>query len=234
MNWHELKHLFFGGFVARRRDLTNLRTTGQVHCEGVSTNGEITLAEGVRLGPSTQLTDVKAGRYTYFAGQCRFNLVEIGSFCSIARGVSCGMGRHPTREFVSTHPAFYSHTPSTSPGFSPRKDIFHELEPIRIGSDVLISLNAIVLDGITIGDGAIVGAGAVVNRDVQPYEVVGGVPIRRLRMRFKDDDIAFLLNLRWWDRELEWIRAHVGDFENIQMLRQKVLSEEATQRVSSI
>lgn len=52
---------------------------------------------------------------------------------------------------------------------------------IRIGNDVWIGANAVVLPGITIGDGAIVAAGAVVSRDVPSYAVVAGVPARVIR-----------------------------------------------------
>jgi UDP-2-acetamido-3-amino-2,3-dideoxy-glucuronate N-acetyltransferase len=38
---------------------------------------------------------------------------------------------------------------------------------------------AVILGGIRIGAGALVGAGAVVTRDVQPNEIVAGVPARR-------------------------------------------------------
>lgn len=50
--------------------------------------------------------------------------------------------------------------------------------PIRIGNDVWIGHGAVILKGVTIGSGAIVAAGALVNRDVAPYEIVGGVPAR--------------------------------------------------------
>jgi acetyltransferase-like isoleucine patch superfamily enzyme len=36
---------------------------------------------------------------------------------------------------------------------------------------------------VTIGRGAIVGAGAVVNRDVDPYAIVAGVPARKIGER---------------------------------------------------
>lgn len=54
---------------------------------------------------------------------------------------------------------------------------------IVIGDDVWICANAVVVDGVTIGNGAIVAAGAVVTKDVLPYHVVAGVPARFVKMR---------------------------------------------------
>ena len=53
--------------------------------------------------------------------------------------------------------------------------------PIRIGKNVWVVANAVILPGVTIGDGAIVAAGAVVNRDVPENTVVGGVPAKVIR-----------------------------------------------------
>ena len=58
-----------------------------------------------------------------------------------------------------------------------------ELLPTKIGRDVWIGANAVILGGVTVGDGAVVAAGAVVTRDVEPGAVVAGVPARLLRKR---------------------------------------------------
>jgi acetyltransferase-like isoleucine patch superfamily enzyme len=49
---------------------------------------------------------------------------------------------------------------------------------IRIGNDVWIGANAVVLDGVSIGNGAVVGAGSVVTQNVPEFAVVVGVPAR--------------------------------------------------------
>lgn len=51
---------------------------------------------------------------------------------------------------------------------------------VRIGNDVMVGTDALLLPGVTIGDGAVVGAKAVVSRDVPPREVWGGNPARRI------------------------------------------------------
>lgn len=59
----------------------------------------------------------------------------------------------------------------------------YENKSIKIGSDVWIAARSIVLAGVSIGDGAVIAAGAVVNRDVEPYTVVGGVPAKVIGIR---------------------------------------------------
>jgi acetyltransferase-like isoleucine patch superfamily enzyme len=49
---------------------------------------------------------------------------------------------------------------------------------IKIGNDVLIGANAVILDGCEIGDGAVIGVGSIVNKDVPPNAVVFGVPAK--------------------------------------------------------
>lgn len=53
--------------------------------------------------------------------------------------------------------------------------------PIRIGREVWIGANAVVLPGVNIGDGAVIAAGAVVTKDVPENTVAGGVPARVIK-----------------------------------------------------
>ena len=54
---------------------------------------------------------------------------------------------------------------------------------IRIGDDVWIGSNVIVLDGVTVGSHAVLAAGAVVTKDVPEWSIVGGNPAKHIRDR---------------------------------------------------
>jgi acetyltransferase-like isoleucine patch superfamily enzyme len=60
--------------------------------------------------------------------------------------------------------------------------------PIRIDDYVWIGTGAIILQGVTIGKGAVVCAGAVVTKDVDPYDVVAGIPAKTIKQRNKELD----------------------------------------------
>jgi len=57
---------------------------------------------------------------------------------------------------------------------------------VTIHDHAWIGARATLLPGVTIGEGAVVAAGAVVTRDVAPYEVVGGVPAKKIGERNRD------------------------------------------------
>jgi acetyltransferase-like isoleucine patch superfamily enzyme len=59
-------------------------------------------------------------------------------------------------------------------------------QDVVIEDDVWVGCGAIILKGVRIGRGSIVAAGALVNRDVEPYSIVGGVPARVIGVRFGD------------------------------------------------
>jgi acetyltransferase-like isoleucine patch superfamily enzyme len=48
----------------------------------------------------------------------------------------------------------------------------------RIGDDVLIGANTVILPGCNIGDGVVVGAGSVITKDVPAYSIIAGSPAK--------------------------------------------------------
>ncbi len=62
------------------------------------------------------------------------------------------------------------------------------MKGIAIGQDVWIGARSVILDGVKIGDGAVVAAGSVVNREVQPFTIVGGIPAKLISKRSRDND----------------------------------------------
>jgi acetyltransferase-like isoleucine patch superfamily enzyme len=154
------------------------------------------------------------GDLSYVAANSRVTNASIGKFSSIGPDVLIGLGKHPSRGFVSTHPVFFSTRRQAQITFVV-EPAFEEFERVRIGNDVWIGARAIIVDGVSVGDGAIVGAGATVTKDVPPYAVVGGVPAKVSRYRFEAAQIDFLRRFRWWDRDLDWLRANAARFHNI-------------------
>ncbi len=59
----------------------------------------------------------------------------------------------------------------------------HEKKKVVIGDDVWIGANAVILPGVTIGEGSVIAAGSIVNKDVEPFSIVGGVPAKVIKMR---------------------------------------------------
>ncbi len=132
----------------------------------------------------------------------------IGKFCAIGKGVEFIMnGANHRMNSASTYPfnimgnGWEKVTPAL-------KDL-----PIKgdtvVGNDVWIGQNVTVLPGVHIGDGAVIGANSVVSKDVPPYTIAAGNPVRQIRKRFDDGTIDFLLKLKWWDWSAEKIFANL-------------------------
>ena len=57
----------------------------------------------------------------------------------------------------------------------------HNYANIKIADNVWIGANCVILNDVKIGEGTIIAAGAVVNKDVEPFTIVGGVPAKMIK-----------------------------------------------------
>jgi len=160
------------------------------------------------------LNSVSVGKGTYISSNAYISNTNIGKFCSIGPNILCGYGFHPTNG-ISSSPAFYSTRGQAGITFS-SYDKCEERKVITIGNDVFIGMNVTILDGITIGDGAIIGAGAVVTKDIPPYAIAVGCPIKVIKYRFSEEIIKSLIAGRWWDQNDDVLKGVERNFFDIE------------------
>ncbi|WP_026381340.1 type B chloramphenicol O-acetyltransferase [Afifella pfennigii] len=178
--------------------------------------------KGVPIAEQVRNRNIEVGRYSYYSGYYHGHPFEecvrylapdrddvdrliIGSFCSVGTGAVFMMAGNQghRNDWISTFPFFYQ--AEAEPAFGGALDGFRRAGDTVIGHDVWIGAEAMVMPGICVGDGAIIASRAVVTRDVEPYTIVGGNPARPIRKRFAQEEIALLLQMRWWSWPLERI-----------------------------
>ena len=129
--------------------------------------------------------------------------LTIGKFCMIASDVKFIMnGANHLTDALTTYPfAIFGNgwEDAMNEKSYPNKG------DINIGNDVWIGYNATIMAGVTIGDGAIIATNSTVIKDVEPYSIVGGNPAQEIKKRFSKEVITKLLELKWWDWDIEKI-----------------------------
>lgn len=116
----------------------------------------------------------------FFSG----HLVKIGSNTVINRGcyldgrVGVTIGNN-----VSISPCVHVLSLDHNPN-SPTFDLISK--PTIIDDYVWIGIRAVILPGIHLPKGCVVGAGAVVTKNPAPYDIVAGVPAKKIGIRNKD------------------------------------------------
>lgn len=126
----------------------------------------IVMLQGVRI---LVVENMRVGRNFALAAQVMINAT--GGF-EAGDDVLIGPG---TKIWTMNHRFDNPERPVNQQGF--------EAAPVRIGNDVWIAAQCIILPGVTIGDHSVVGAGSVVTRDVPPWTVVAGNPAKPIRER---------------------------------------------------
>lgn len=78
-----------------------------------------------------------------------------------------------------------------------------------IENDVWIGHNVTIMPGVKIGNGAIISTNSTVTKEVPPYTIVGGNPAKEIKKRFSDEKIKELLDLEWWNWDIEKVTEYI-------------------------
>jgi len=131
----------------------------------------------------------------------------IGKFCMIASDVKFIMnGANHLTNSLTTYPfaIFGNGWENAMEGKT-----YPQKGDINIGNDVWIGYNATIMAGVNIGDGAIIATNSTVTKDVEPYTIVGGNPAKEIKKRFSENIITKLLELKWWNWDIEKITKNI-------------------------
>lgn len=174
-----------------------------------------------RVSGNVKLMNSDIGFGSYISSNCVADRLKVGRYSSIGPNLKLPAGLHPTHTFVSTSPYFYStripHSYVSRQKFEEYKYITESETQYRwvIGSDVWIGANVTILEGVRIGDGSVVGTGSIVTKDTPPFSISVGIPSKVVSYRFDADQIERLLQLKWWDKDQDWIKRNAELFENV-------------------
>ena len=167
------------------------------------------------LKPLIDRPNIEIGDFTYyddpdgpdkFAEKCVLHHYDfigdrliIGKFTAIAEGARFIMNgaKHAMSGF-STYPFnIFGH--GWEEGFDVRTWEREVRGDTKVGNDVWIGMEAVIMPGVTIGDGSIVAARSVVTHDVPPYAIVAGNGAKVVKMRYDKMTVRRLLAAAWWD-----------------------------------
>ena len=166
--------------------------------------GNVTIGARSLINKTVLSGNIKVGSNTTINGPGTefysvHNPITIGNFCSIARGTAIQENNHNT-ELLTTY--FIKFRVFGEPYGT---DAVSKGE-INIGNDVWIGTGCTILTGVTIGDGAVLAANSVVTTDIPAYAIAGGTPAKVIKYRFSEDIIARLLDIKWWNWDIEKIK----------------------------
>jgi len=137
--------------------------------------------------PLLKLGKMKIGKGSFIMRKCYFlnaNLLTIGEYSHINRGCLID-----ARGIITIgNNVSISHNVNLVTGSHDIKspDFIGIFKPIIIRDYAWLGVGCTILQGVTIGRGAVVAAGATVTKDVGNYEIVAGIPARKIGTRPKD------------------------------------------------
>lgn len=131
--------------------------------------------------------------------------LEIGAFCSFAKGVKILLGGEHQKNWITTYPfdRKYFNDKSLPHSSFAKGDVI-------IGNDVWVGTDALILSGATIGNGVIIAARSVVKGNLVAYGIYAGTPAKLIAKRFEEEVIEELEKIAWWNWSDEKIKSNLS------------------------
>lgn len=146
---------------------------------------KIAKPEVVEIGSNSKIDDftfiyggrgIKIGKY-----------VHIASFTSIIGGGKLVVGDYAAItagcRLITGTDTYYNGKRMSAALPNEQRNV--KLGKIIIGKDAFIGTNSIIFPDVIIGEGAVIGAGSIVNKDVEPWTINVGNPLRKIGKRPK-------------------------------------------------
>lgn len=133
--------------------------------------------------------------------------VLVGRYSSLAHRLLFKIGLNHDYHEVSTYPFMEIRPHKSSEDINHKVDFNHY--QVIIGNDVWIGCDVTIMGGVRIGNGAVIGAGAVVAKDIPPYAIAVGNPVRVIKYRFTEEIIQKLQRIKWWNWSPEKIQENL-------------------------
>lgn len=184
-------------------------------------------APNIIVGDYTYYDDRRNGAEKFEENNVLYNYnftkmkLVFGKFCAIAAETRFIMAGNHKLDGISTYPfPVFKHgwESAYNPLSLPTKG------DILIGNDVWFGYDSLVMGGVKIGDGAIIATRAVVVKDVPAYSIVAGNPAKVVKMRFDNNTISRLLQIAWWDWNIEKITRHLNLICNLDVDQLEIAS----------
>lgn len=177
---------------------------------GLRRNGNfedfITIRKNVNIYGNTKIgAFTLLNRYTVLTKLVK----EVGRFSSVGPNVYIGPGNHDYNHTTSRGVPDVANFLNITLYSSLIEQIKYEKSLINrethIGHDVWIGGHSVILNGINVCDGAVIASNSVVTKDVEPYSIVGGVPAKFIKYRFKEKYIDQLIKIDFYNKPLDSI-----------------------------
>lgn len=191
-----------------KRKLRKKYSFGLHRIEQFSKKSQLLIEEFSSIGKARVLSEnCSIGAHSYIRSGCIDNVESIGRYCSF--GLDVYLGQDPKK-----HPLSWASTHNGLTGYN------NKTKGLIIGNDVWIGDGATVMSGLTIGNGAVIGTGAIVTKNVEPYQIVVGVPSKLIKYRFEIEVQKALLKSEWWNKSYKSLKKL--DFSNVEIFLHEV------------